>query len=259
MSNRIYFPAWQRPHWQPNDEEIILHFYVFGDFKPIRVPSEPYGSDGLPEGMEVNSYHNHVLRDWEGYPLKGALGDLFKSDSPEAFEAATKAPQVLVVRGRFKDSRDTGYLRDTFGVLAGLLDIGGVAIVDPQILSMFSADEWRQRYLIKDGAPLRNHMLILRDGEEEPGRIWIHTRGLRKFGRPDISLHNVPVEQGDHAGALCQRLAELQALGAHFVDGQTLEVDGLFGGLTAELGGGYDDPHFNNTCVEFYWPGSEEA
>jgi hypothetical protein len=112
MSNPIYFPAWQRPHWQPSDEEIILHFYVFGDFKPIRVPSEPYGSDGLPEGMEVNSYHS-ALREWEGYPLKGSLGDLFKNDAPEAFEAATKAPQVLVVRGRFKDSRDTGYLRDT--------------------------------------------------------------------------------------------------------------------------------------------------
>jgi hypothetical protein len=258
MSNPIYFPAWQRPHWQASDEEIILHFYVFGDFTPSRVPSEPYGSDGLPEGMEASNYHNHVLREWEGYPLKGALGEMFKDHSQDAFEAATKAPQVMVIRGRFKDSPDTGYMRDTLGVLAGLLDIGGVAIVDPQILSLFSAEDWRRRYLVKDGAPLRDHMLILRDREDD-GRMWIHSRGLRKFGRPDISVRNVPDERADHAGALCQRLAELQMLGAHFADGQALDVDGIFGGLTAELGGGYDDPHFNNTFVEFHWPGSGDA
>jgi hypothetical protein len=254
MSNSITFPAWQRPHWQPSDEEIILQFYVFGDFKPIRVPSAQYGSDGLPEEVELSSHHHSTLREWEGYPLKGPLGDLFKSDSPEAYEKAMAAPQVLVLRGRFKDSADTGYLRDTFGVLAGLLDIGGVAILDPQILTLFDADEWRRRYLIREGAPLRNHVLILRDEEEDSDRLWIHTRGLRKFGRPDISLHDVPAQETDRAGALVQHLMELQALGARFTDGQALEVDGLFGGLVAELGGGYDHPQFNNTYVAFYWP-----
>jgi hypothetical protein len=257
MSNPLYFPAWQRPHWQPSDEEILVQFYVFGDFQSVRVPSDQYGSDGLPEEVELTSHHHSALREWEGYPLKGPLGELFENDSPEAFEKAKAAPQVLVLRGRFKDSADTGYVRDTFGVLAGLLDIGGVAVLDPQILTLFSADEWRRRYLIKDGAPLRNHVLILRDEEEESDRVWIHTRGLRKFGRPDISLHDVPPAEVDRAGALCQRLLELQVLGAHFKDGQSLEVDGVFGGLTAELGGGYDDPQFNNTYVAFYWPTEE--
>ncbi|HTV86285.1 MAG TPA: hypothetical protein VME63_12805 [Dyella sp.] len=257
MSHPIPFPAWQRPHWQPNDEEIVLQFYVFGDFKPVRVPSAPYGSDGLPEEVELSSHHHSSLREWDGYPLKGALGELFENDSPEAFEKAVAAPQVLVIRGRFKDSPDTGYLRDVFGVLAGLLDIGGVAILDPQILTLFDAEEWRDRYVVKDGAPLRNHVLILRDQEEDSDRLWIHTRGLRKFGRPDISLHDVPPAQVDRAGTLVQRLMELQALGARFVDGQTLDVDGMFGGLVAELGGGYDHPQFNNTYVAFYWPGHE--
>jgi hypothetical protein len=257
MSNPLYFPAWQRPHWQPSDEEIIVQFYVFGDFQPIRVPSAPYGSDGLPEEVELSSHHHSALREWEGYPLKGALGELFQNDAPEAFEKAMAAPQVLVLRGRFKDSADTGYLRDTFGVIAGLLDIGGVAVLDPQILTLFSADEWRKRYLIKDGAPLRHHVLILRDEEEDSDRLWIHTRGLRKFGRPDISLRDVPAQELDRAGALCQRLVELHALGAHFKQGQSLEVDGIFGGLTAELGGGYDDPQFNNTYVAFYWPSEQ--
>jgi hypothetical protein len=254
MPTPIAIPAWQRPHWQPSDEKIVLQFYVFGKFEPVRVPSDGYGSPGLPKGVELTSHHHAALRQWEGYPLRGALGRMFKADAPEAYQRALDAPEVLVLRGTLDDSADTGYLRDTLGVLAGLLDIGGTAILDPQILSLFDAAGWRRQYLVKDGAPLRNHVLILRDDGDAPGRHWIHTRGLRKFGRPDLSLRHVPAHEVDRAGALCQRLVELEALGAHFADGQALEVDGVPGGLVAQLGGGMDDPQFNNTHIAFDWP-----
>lgn len=254
MSTPITIPAWQRPHWQPSDEEIVLQFYVFGKFEAVRVPSTQYGSPGLPAGMASTNHYHHALRSWEGYPLKGSMGKLFKDESPEAYSLAVDAPEVLVVRGTLKDSADTGYLRDVMGVLAGLLDIGGVAILDPQIVSLFDAASWRRRYLVREGAPIRSHLLILRDGESEPGRSWIHTRGLRKFGRPDISLRNVPDSQVDRAGLLCERLVELQALGAHFQEGQPLEAEGLPEGFVAHLGGSLEDPDFNNSYVEFRWP-----
>jgi len=76
---------------------------------------------------------------------------------------------------------------------------------------------------------------------------------MRKFGRPDISLRNVPDRDIDRAGQLCERLADMQALGAHFVDGQSLEAEGL-PGLVAKLGGDLEHPDFNNTYVEFRWP-----
>ncbi|HEX7815559.1 hypothetical protein [Dyella sp.] len=254
MSHAMIIPAWQRPHWQPSEEEILLQFFVFGRFGEGRPPMQDYGSDGLPHGVTLTSYQHNALRQWEGYPLQGSLGRMLKADVPDAYRAALDAPQVLVVRGRIKDSQATGYLRDTFGVLASLLDTGGVAILDPQIASLFDADAWRRRYLVRDGAPTRAHLLIMRDGDEQPGRSWVHTRGMRKFGRPDVSLRNVPDRDLDRAGALCERLADLQALGAHFVEGQPLEAEGVPGGMVAKLGGGQDDPGFNNTYVEFHWP-----
>ena len=255
MSNPITIPAWQRPHWQASDEEIVLQFYVFGKFDAVRVPSAVYGSAGLPAGIEAVSHYHSALRQWEGYPLKGAMGRMFKADAPEAWQLAFDAPEVMVVRGTLKDSPATGYLRDTLGVLAGMLDIGGTAILDPQILSLLDADAWRRKYLIRDGAPIRNHLLILRDGESEPDHSWIHTRGMRKFGRPDISIRQVPDRAIDRAGLLCEKLVELEALGAHFTDGQALDIEGAPGGVVAHLGGGLDDPQFNNTYVEFRWPG----
>ena len=256
MSHPIIIPAWQRPHWQASDEDILLQFYVFGKFEAVRVPSLDYGSDGLPPGITATNHRHSELRAWEGYPLKGAMGRMFRDDAPKAYQLAVDAPEVMVVRGTLKDNPDTGYLRDTLGVLAGMLDIGGVAILDPQILALLDADAWRRHYLIPEGAPIRNHLLILRDGEPEPNRAWIHTRGMRKFGRPDVSIHQVPERDTDRAGALCQQLAELQALGAHFSDGQRLQVEGLPAGVVAYLRGALSDPDFNNTFVELHWPAS---
>jgi len=255
MTQASQTSAWPRPYWQHSSEEVLLQFYVFGKFEPeLVIPAMRYDSPGLPAGVDIQRFQNLALRQWEGYPLKGALGEILQEESPATFEQARTAPDVLVVRGKISDRDTLDYLRDTLGVLAALLDIGGSSILDPQILSLFSDHEWRQRYLVKGGAPPRNHLLVLRSAEGAAGRSWIHTRGMRKFGRPDISLRNVPEREVDRAGVLCERLIDLQSLGTHFVPGQPLEVEGLSEDLVAQLGGGLDDPQFNNTYVAFHWP-----
>lgn len=255
MTEATPTPAWPRPYWRPNDEEVVLQFYVFGKFEPeLVIPSPRYGSPGLPEGVEIQRFQNAVLRKWEGYPLQGALGDILKEETPEAYEQARVAPEVLVVRGQFKDRDSLDYLRDTLGVLAGMLDVGGTSILDPQILTLFDAEHWRRHYLIKDGAPPRNHVLILRSAEETEGSSWVHTRGMRKFGRPDLSIHDVPDGELNHVGAMCEQLIKMLSLGGRFEPGQALAVDGLSSDLIAQPGGSLDDPQFNNTHVEFRWP-----
>jgi len=77
---------------------------------------------------------------------------------------------------------------------------------------------------------------------------------MRKFGRPDISLTNVPDREIDRAGALSERFVELGALGAHFDPAQPIEVDGVAGGLSVELSGDEEDPRFNNTHAAMRWP-----
>ncbi|MHC1481007.1 hypothetical protein ACYJW8_12185 [Frateuria aurantia] len=254
MSTPIYLPAWQRPHWQSSEEEIVVQYFVYGAFGSGRAPSQDYGSPGLPKTVSLSSHRQADLATWDGNPLKGPLGRVLERDDPQAYKLASEAPQVLILHGRFADQKDTGYLRDTFGVLAALLDVGGTAIVDPQLLSVYSAESWRRRYLIKDGAPIRHHLLILRDNDHDEDRHWVHTRGMRLFGRPDLSIRNVPDSALDRAGLLVERLAQLQALGAHLDEGQSVEVDGLADGLVAHLGGSFEHPQFNNRFVEFHWP-----
>ena len=77
---------------------------------------------------------------------------------------------------------------------------------------------------------------------------------MRKFGRPDISIRQVPDRAVDRAGLLCEKLVELEALGAHFSEGQRLDIEGVPSGVVVHLFGGLDNPQFNNTYVEFNWP-----
>jgi hypothetical protein len=246
---------WPRPYWQPSDEQGVLLFFVFGGFaEDVAIPAMKYGSPGLPEGIEMQRMQNSVLARWEGYPLAGALGELLAEDNPEAFKVAKDAPHVMVIRGRFPDRDDLGYLRDTLGVVAALTDVGGKVVVDPQILSLFSAEAWRDHYLIQGGAPTRHHVLILCSPEETKGRSWIRTRGMRKFGRPDFSFTSVPDNEIDRVGALAESLVDLGALGARFQDGQAVEVAGLPVDLTVALHGDESDPRFNNSHAEMRWP-----
>ena len=247
---------WPRPYWRASAERAALHFYVFGKFAPeLSIPAPRYGSPGLPAGVSIERFQNAVMRKWEGYPLFGELGAILHEETPEAFASARSAPEVLVVRGQLDDADTLDYLRDTLGVLAALLDIGATSILDPQMLRLFTASDWREHYLVKGGAPARNHVLILCNADQDQAdRCWVRTRGMRKFARPDISIHNIPGHDVDRAGTLCERLVELQSLGAHLDAGQVLEVDGLPSGLVAQPGGDLGDPRFNNTHVAFRWP-----
>ena len=252
-----FTPApWPRPYFSRSEDRAMLLFFVFGDFaQKLELDAARFGSAGLPRHVEMHRFSKSMLAHWEGHPLRGALGDLLRDDDPGAFKAARAAPECIMLRGELEDQPDLDYLRDTLGVIGALLMAGGIAVVDPQILSLYSARAWGERYLIEGGAPPRHHVLILCHDEDD-GSALIRTRGMRKFARPDVCLRGVPQADVDRAGALCEQLVELQVMGARFSDGVAVDVEGLLakGSLVAHLAGSLDDPQFNNTHVEFAWP-----
>ncbi|TAN04398.1 MAG: hypothetical protein EPN40_00100 [Rhodanobacteraceae bacterium] len=245
---------WTRPHWSRDEARAMLVYFVFGEFAAEpKLDLSAHGSAGLPQGVEMRRIPKAMLAHWEGNPLRGALGEILREGEPEAFEAARKAPECLMLRGELPDSDSLAYLRDTLGVVAALLDAGGIAVVDPQILEMFSADDWRRRYAGDAIASPRNHVLILCQDDVD-GSAWIKTRGLRKFARPDVSIRRVPQAEVQRAGAVAAQLVELQARGMRFGDGSTVEAEGLPEGLKLTCGGSLEDPEFNNTHIELTWP-----
>lgn len=238
---------WERPYWHASDEKATLLYFVFGRFADdVSAP--------LPEGIELTRYAHTSLANWEGYPLAGALGEVFAADAPQTLEAARKTPDVLRIAGTLHDPSDLDYLRGTLRTIVKLFDAGAVAVVDPQVSGLFDRATWIRGVASGNDTTLRQHFLVVRDADPEaPEYQWVRTRGMRKFARPDISLTRVPEDEVNRAGALCQQLADMLALGGHFAEDQLFPVDNI-GVFRAHLGGTPDDPHFFNTHVELRWP-----
>jgi hypothetical protein len=100
-----------------------------------------------------------------------------------------------VLRGELEDQAELNYLRDAVGLLTFLLDHSGVAVCDPWMFHWWGPGEWMDRVFRPGGAVPRHHVVIFTSEEPEgPSPTWFHTRGMRKFGHPDLSVHGVPPE-----------------------------------------------------------------
>ena len=168
------------------------------------------------------------------------------------FARVGQATECGVLRGEIPDSPDLNYLRDVIGLTTYLLDHGGMAVADPQQFELYDAERWH-REIFDSGKPnVAKHVKIL--FSDEPDGRWYHTRGMRKFGRPDLSVRGVPPEYNGAVVEMCNRFIELQALGGSIPEGQEVRMKALPLGMHCHWSGDLDHPEFNNTHVEIAWP-----
>ncbi len=161
--------------------------------------------------------------------------------------------RCVVVRGEAADASTLNYFRNAIGLLTAMLDAGGVAIYDLQILKWWSAEEWREDVFEADAPSPRTHVVIL-GSEEDDGSEWMHTRGMRKFGRPDLSVHHVPPQHRAAIVELINRFIEFQAFGGTIDPARPIKMQSIPAGMRCVHGGDVDDPDFNNEHVEICWP-----
>lgn len=247
-------PNWPRPQWRDSGEQALLLWFVFGDFEPdFQIDAERYRTRGTPEGIAVVRYANRELAKWNGYPLAGTLGGLLYEEDTALFEQAKRARECVMLRGTLADPADLDSLRDLLGTITALTELGGVAVIDPQTLSMFDGAEWRHRFFAHDAFTARDHVLILcNDDARNTGRLHVHTRGLRKFARPDISVRNVPPDAAEAAGELAARFVDFQVRGGLVPDGHAIDLDGVPVGLQVRSAG--EDAEFSNRVLALRWP-----
>jgi hypothetical protein len=233
----------------------LVFYVVFGVFDLTRPLSRSkYRTSGMPDWLELVSYNRQQNADVFTSYQSGPLWAVLNRDSPLTAYEAERAPQCVGIRGEPTDPPTLDYFRDTIGIVAWLLDAGGVAVYDPQMLRLWSADTWREEAFEPDGPNPNRHTAIL-VSEDENGTSWYHTRGMRKFGRPDLSVHRVGTENADGVTLLIKRFVQHQALGGVIPQGQAVQMKVLPPGGICQHRGDRNDPDFNNVHVEIEWPG----
>lgn len=244
---------WPRKHYQEPGGKPFLFFVVYGAFGGLAaLDSKKYRSAGMQDGLELSHYDKKKHPGVLGRFQEGYLWVELQKHNPKLAEKISVAPECLVLQGEIDDTPSLNYLRDSVGLLTFLLDNGGITIFDPSMFHWWEPKEWRERIFDPAGPVPRHHVVILISDEPSQGD-WFHTRGMRKFGRPDLSIHNVPVRYHKAVIDLCERFIEFQAFGGLIEEGQEIRMKGLPAGMTCRHQGDLEDPDFNNVHAEIVW------
>jgi len=245
---------WTRPHHQPGGGDAFLFYVVHGSMpQKLEIAGSRYRCSGLPAGVDFMRYGRNAPSEVVGSFLKGFLWEHLQAENPSLAERIAAQPECAVIRGTVPDPADLGYFRDVVGLLTCLLDQGGVAVFDPQMFTWWEPERWRSE-VFEPGTPSPARHVAVLASEEAGGTQWVHTGGMRKFGRPDLSIHGVAPEHHVAVLELCSRFVHLQALGGVIPDGQEIRVAPLPPGMICHRRGSLDDPDFNNMHVEITWP-----
>jgi hypothetical protein len=244
--------SWPRPHFQPGGGDAFLFYKVHGSFSSSpQVSRSRHRCAGVPHDCHLSIHRGDTASDLLRLGLdEGYIADGFRREDPALFEAVSSTDQCVVLRGDVADPATLDYFRDAVGLVTAVLESGGVAVFDPQMFKWWTPEEWRERAFEPAGPVPRHHVVIL--VSEEPGADlrWYHTRGMRKFGRPDLSIHHVPFDLREAVEDLCNRFVEMQAFGSVIPEGQEIRMKSLPEGWICRHGGDVEDPDFNNVHVE---------
>lgn len=236
--------------------EPVIYYRVYGAVDTThKINGNDYRFGGVPEGLSITALtrdrHHAQLEEILDEPMGGVL----RACLPRLGEMVNASDNAMHIVGTVTaDPTTLNYFRDTIGIVTWMLDHGGTFVYDPFQLKCWSADDWRtQVFSSGEPSPLL-HCAILVSDDERSGRQWYHTRGLRKFGRPDISVRGVPRDFGTAVADLCARFIVYQAMGGVIVDGNRIRMKTLPEGASVTNQGDFDDPDFNNKHVDIAFP-----
>ena len=226
------------------DALVFLEIYGSWPHEAMEVSPKLHNSAGLPPELVAQLMPNNS--DWDG-----AMARLARESNPDAWEMARAAPQKIVIRGEIPDPDSLDWLRDLIGVVAASLERGGVAVLDPQILTIFDAAEWRARFF-EDAFEPTKHAVILVSPQDD-GHVWLHTRGMRLFGRPDLSCRDALPGELEGLQSIFNGLIRMMAAGARIPDGQPVRAAQSGELLRCSERGDLEDAEFNNVHLLLEW------
>ena len=234
--------SWTRPYYQAGGGEPSLLWVVFGDFEPLRLDPAVHRTRGLPDGISLRSVDRAAV-DFPDFLTRDLLGDRLDAELPDLADEVRHAPAVRVLEGAPGPAARMDWLAEVVGVTVALLERGGVAVVDPVALRWWSEDALRDALF--DVPTLDPHAVVRRFASIEPsGTWWMRTRGMRLFGRPDVSLRGVHPDDRAAAEEVLGRLVSAQAAGAVVPADQVVAWEGR--AWRCRAAGAPDDPDFLN-------------
>lgn len=183
---------------------------------------------GLPtpkamEQVEVRELPRELDSAWfDGFrsgSLRAVAAEALGGDL-SALDTATQLTAVLISR---PDASDLTHLQAGWATAQWLVDRGVSVLLDAQTNRFWKAEEIADWPASRPFA-LSTDVNVVVEGEPTAPTANLHTRGLQKFGRPDLVVWDVPAARWDAVAGLIRALAARLADGAVVAPGSMVTL-----------------------------------
>ncbi|MEV0898249.1 hypothetical protein [Actinoplanes sp. NPDC049802] len=217
---------WQRPAFRPTGRPASAMFVVFAeqdvlsglDLKVGAPPSAPMAA------LDLRQHRQEDDPEWFDGWRSGPLREAAARELPGA-DRLDAARWCYSVRLIVDDPADLTHLQLGWAVAGLLAEAGAFAVLDVYTHIWHSGDavaglDPHRPFVIQHDVGL-----VAESGSRPGFGHPVHTRGMIKFGRPDL-IAGVPPERIEETAMILNHLARMLAEGHDFEVGQLFRIDG---------------------------------
>ena len=235
----------ERRYYQDIGYKPFLFFIIFGvSGEDLEVSREKHKVDELPAGLDIRTFTREMHGEWIDGWFTGAYESVLRKADSALFESCRNSDECTVLQGYVKKDSTLDYMKNVIGIIQAFIDKGALGILDPQTITLYSPEQWTDRFFDKD-VNAQNHVMILYS--EEDNGYWLHTRGMAEFGRPDIGIDGVPEEKVHDYEQLINQMIYYGGQGVFFEKDTRLHTfDGKAFVVHPEFVNDFENEDYNN-------------
>ena len=237
----------KRDYYEDIGYKPFLFYVVFGvSGDDLKVSGSRHHVDGIPESLGIHALSRPEHADYLDSFLGGPMGKILSSQDSALYDVCAKAEKCVILKGEIQEDSTLDYMRNVIGIVEAFVENGAVGILDLLTFSLISPADWTGRFFEKD-INAQNHVVILCSPEESGKSFWLHTRGMAKFGRPDISVHDVSEDKLNDYKQVIDQMVFYSGKGLFFKGSAKLHTfSGKAFSVTPEFVNDFENEDFNN-------------
>ena len=245
--------SYERPYYEDLNYRPLLFYVIFGvEDKELNVSRKRHRVDVFPEGLDFTFYRRPENNAYMSTLIGGTLGEVLDRHDHDLYEKIKNTDHWAVIRGEVRQDADLNYMRNVTGFIQACIEAGAAGVLDLQTFTLFSSKEWTEKFFVQEFDPYAHIIIFASDMED--GSVWLHTRGMRKFGRPDVSMENVEKSKRNNAIQVINQILYYGALGAFFSKPTKLHTyDGETYIVKPDFIDDFDNLDFNNAYYQLSW------
>ena len=250
--------GYERPYYVDINYHPLIYYVIFGvKDEELKISRERHFVEEVPEDITISMLTRESDDEYMEALLEGAIGSILQEDKPELYDQIMTSDTWALISGEVAQDADLSYMKNLIGIVQAFVETGAFCVLDLQTFGMYSAKEWTDAIF----APEFNacsHVKIL-VSEMEDKTFWLHTRGIRKFGRPDVGIEHVKEEDMKDAVDIMNKMIYYSSLGVFFDKSFKIRIQqGVSYILNPTFVNDFDNPDYNNAYFSIQWEECEK-